>query len=170
MAAQNRMNLLKLLTITGTALLVTTIPLISLAEATDGLVEVRIREIHGIGMVEKDGEAAAVSENLYDLNKKLKKLNYKHYKLLGTRKQQVALKKKTDINLADGHILTVRPLYLTPGEKSSRIGMWLHWADKSGMEILDTRMHFTCGEAMVTGMEQTSKDGRILAIDVTPLN
>ena len=137
--------------------------------AEDGIVKVRIREIHGLGIANKANGDVSISEELRDLDKKLKKLNYQEYQLLDTQMQEVVLKQRANLSFSDGHVLTVRPLYLTPAGEASRISMWIHWADKLGMEILDTRMHFTCGEAMLTGVEQTNKDGRILAIDVTPV-
>ena len=72
---------------------------------------------------------------------------------------------KEVLPLVNGHTLAVRPLYVSP----NRIGLWLKWLDKGGVEILDTRLHFDPGESMLTGTDGNRGDkGVVLAIDVKP--
>lgn len=101
---------------------------------------------------------------IQDLSQKLLKLNFSTYRLLGTNREVVGMKKKEVLHLVDGYMLTVRPLYI----EDKRVGMWLKWQDRSGLVILDTRMHFDPGSTMLAGTDRGDSSGLVLAIDVVP--
>ncbi len=106
-----------------------------------------------------------VAAQLDDLRPQLQKLHYRSFKLLGVQSQVVQLLQKGTLVLVNGHSLTVRPLYVS----SKRIGLWLKWRDNTGVEVLDTRMHFDPGESMLAGTESEGRKGVVLAIDVKPV-
>ena len=105
-----------------------------------------------------------VDKRLSDIRKKLRKLQYNNYSLLAAKDTHVDLSQKKSLEIGNGHSVALRPLYI----EGKRIGMWLRWEDPNGMKVLDTRMHFNCGEPMLTGLEHTDDTGIILAIQVQP--
>lgn len=130
---------------------------------------VQVRTIRALGMFEeaereKQGEQS-IDEGIADLRPQLHRVNYSAYRLLEQREIVIAPRKKETISLMGGHTLTVRPL----GIDGDKICVWLKWRDKSGMEMLDTRMRFVAGESMLTGTEHSSDTGMILAISLRPV-
>ena len=109
-------------------------------------------------------DISSVDARLDDIRTKLQKLHYRKFRLVGVRSQVVPLLQKGVLELVNGHSLTVRPLYISP----RRIGLWLKWLDKAGIEVLDTRLHFDPGESMLTGTDGEGEKGMVLAIDVKP--
>ena len=103
-----------------------------------------------------------VDDSLFDLAPKLEKLHFKKFHLVSSQDEVVPMMKKATMYLQDGNTLSVRPLYLD----GPKIGMWLRWQSATGVKILDTRMHFHCGESMLTGTDGDGDSGMVLAIDV----
>lgn len=99
---------------------------------------------------------------LGDIQAKLAKLEFNRFTLLGSETRTVSLMSKETLSV-NGQSLTVRPLYI----KDDRVGMWLKWRDPEGMDVLDTRMHFDCGESVITGTESKGDRGIVLAIRVS---
>jgi hypothetical protein len=112
--------------------------------------------------IRTNAASLSLDADIEDLRGKLRKLHFRTFKLLDKQMQEVPLLQKGTLALSTGHTLMIRPLYISP----SRIGLWLKWQDSSGMELLDTRMHFDPGESMVTGTEIEDGKGIVLAIDV----
>ena len=106
----------------------------------------------------------AVDNGIKDLSSKLQKLPFTRFKLLSTYSEIVPVANRRTISIGEGHNLTLRPLYID----GKKVGMWLRWQDHSGMKLLDTRMHLTSGESMITGTDAAAGSGVILAIDVEP--
>jgi hypothetical protein len=106
-----------------------------------------------------------IDARLDDLRSKLEKLHYRTFKLIGAQSQVLPILQKESLVLVNGQTLTMRPLYVSP----KRIGLWLKWSDKTGAEVLDTRMHFDPGESMLTGSETEGAKATVLAIDVKPM-
>ena len=127
-------------------------------------IDLMVRTVMGNGLA-SNGVQRKVDSRLKDLSNKLSKLQYREYSLLSTQDTKLNVTEKKVLHLPKGHSLAVRPLYV----QGRRVGMWLKWKDGGGMKILDTRMHFTCGENMVTGTDNTHDSGIILAISVNPL-
>jgi hypothetical protein len=129
-------------------------------------VKVAVRSIHASQPLNGARKTAkneiSVDSRLSDLKPQLQALNFAKFKLMDRQDNHVELKRKAVMHLAGGHTLTIRPLYAN----SQKIGLWLHWVDQSGMEMLDTRMHFKPGQTMMAGAESTENCGRILAINV----
>ena len=138
------------------------------AQAMPRAVVVEVRTVEASGAIPQAPQSlspvSVVDSRIEDLRVKLQKLHYASFKLLGTQSQIVPLMQKGSLVLANGHSLTVRPLYIQP----NRIGLWLKWLDRSGMEVLDTRLHFDPGESMLTGTDSEGDKGVVLAIDVKP--
>lgn len=120
-----------------------------------------------------------VAGELEDLRTKLEMLDYQKFQLLGTDQARVAIREKREIDLDRGHRLTVRPMYIErsgrkgnpehrSGEMRHKVGMWLLWNDERGRTILDTMMHFKCGENLLTAVESPGRKGVMLAIRVDP--
>ncbi len=128
-----------------------------------GDVVVDIRTLKGEGHLE-DGKKIRLEPRIKDLRKKLRKLTYAKYSLLTHKNEIIPLASKKVLKLGNGHRLALRPLYVN----GKRVGMWMRWKDPDGMDIIDTRMHFTCGEHMLTGLEENTDRGLILAIQVDP--
>jgi hypothetical protein len=134
-----------------------------------GDVRVRVRIIQASNVLATASEQLGdqplqVDSRIGDLTPKLGKLNYANFRLVGFQEKIVPLKKRENIALGGGHLLTLRPLYL----EDQRVGMWLRWLDSNGSEILDTRMHFDSNECMLTGTEAKAQTGIILAINASP--
>jgi hypothetical protein len=128
-------------------------------------VNVRVRVIKATEPVgEAEGLAQQLEPAIADLAPKLEKLEFKQFRLLTAVREDVGLKRKATLPLSDGHSLVVRPLYV----EDRRTGLWLKWLDRGGAQILDTRMHFECGESLLAGTDHQTDAGLILAIDVNP--
>jgi hypothetical protein len=132
----------------------------------EGQVSVTVRTVMATGVRtgSSQGQGTHVGKKIHDLTDKLSKLHYQRYTLVSSRNDVVSMQQKKVLSLGKGHTLALRPMYI----KGNRVGMWLNWKDEQGAKLLDTRMHFTCGESVVTGTERSADSGLILAIDVTP--
>ncbi len=130
-------------------------------------VRVRVRAIEARSEqgAQKQSRPSKLGRGLADLEHKLSELSFDSFKLLGTQQAQIELKKKYAMTLSNRDMLTLRPLYV----EGKRTGLWLKWRDSAGLEILDTRLHFACGESMLAGANSNSESAVILAIDVSPL-
>ncbi|MBN8550366.1 MAG: hypothetical protein J0M12_13720 [Deltaproteobacteria bacterium] len=142
-----------------------------LHETTSLLVHIRtIRASHPIEVEATEHEKSDApapgkvkfDSRIVDLASKLNKLHFRCFKLISSQDEVIPLGKRETLSLVEGNQLTLRPLTLD----SKRVGMWLKWQDSSGMQVLDTRMHFDLGESMVTGIDGAADSGLILAIDV----
>ena len=105
-----------------------------------------------------------VDARVRDLGMKLSKLPYRNFSLISTERRLVPMRKRESVTLTGGQVVNLRPL----DADSDRVGMWIRWMDQSGMEVLDTKMHFDFGESMIAGTESGPDSGMVLAIDVTP--
>ena len=103
-----------------------------------------------------------VDAALSDIRVQLEQLDFSEFRFLGSHAEVIPLKRKALIRLDQGHFLTVRPLYIEP----RRVGLWLKWVDQRGMELLDTRLHLTPEESMITGTDAADNCGTLLAIRV----
>ncbi|MCB0330220.1 MAG: hypothetical protein KDD70_11160 [Bdellovibrionales bacterium] len=131
-------------------------------------VRVHVRTLEGLTPVESSEQEQlpiSLDKRIEDLRDKLVKLHYQQYRLLAEKSAVVPVSKRRELVLSDGHRLTLRPLYAN----DERVGVWMKWRDSSGMEVLDSRMHFTCNEHILTGLETNDHRGLILAIQVSPI-
>ncbi|MCB0309941.1 MAG: hypothetical protein KDD42_01820 [Bdellovibrionales bacterium] len=122
-------------------------------------VVVRVRALRG---THEGRHGLVVDERARDLEQQLNQLQFNKFKLVAAQRKVISLKGKETIPLTDGQSLTVRPMYLEP----HKVGLRLKWVDRAGACILDTRMHLTPGESMLTGTDHTADSAMILAIDV----
>lgn len=113
---------------------------------------------------ERAADIVQVDSRIKDLAPQLGKLHFKCFRLISSQREIIPLGKRETVGLVEGNQLTLRPLSLD----SKRVGMWLKWQDASGMQVLDTRMHFDLGESMLTGVDGAADSGLILAIEVAP--
>lgn len=133
-------------------------------EAEAGGVVLQIRTVKAEGALQRGSDPASpvVDQRLEDLRGKLAHLPYSSFRLLATRDIEVAPLKKNTIRIDNGQVLNVRLLYAS----AKKVGMWVRWSDKDGMELLDTRMHFHCDEAMIAGTSSGANSGVVLAVGV----
>lgn len=137
------------------------------------LVEVLVRSIQAEDRIEETGDtpiSIRIDSRLEDLADKLKKLPFRNFSFIGGDRKIVPVLKKGYIALANGQGLTFRPLYAEENSTAhKRIGLWLKWQDKSGLDILDTRMHFEEGQNMLLGTDLVANpnNGLILALEVS---
>lgn len=135
-------------------------PLQGFAEdGSDILLNVRTVEAT---MGQSRGGPQTVDPRIQDISSKLSALEYTDYRLVSSQQVRVPLKQKHSVRLAAGDKLTMRLHYLD----DSRIGIWLKWVDSSGMQVLDSRMHFAPDDSIVTGVDNDVNRGRLLAIGV----
>ena len=128
-------------------------------------IRVNVRVIRGIGSDEEGNRAPAViDDRIKDLSVKLRRLHFREFKLISSQDKVVPMAKKQVVTISDGETLALRPLYV----EKNRVGMWLRWQGGDGKQILDTRMHFNCGEAMLAGTDKSYGASTILAITVHP--
>jgi hypothetical protein len=165
---------LNIIVVLGAILLVLTSTFVAQAEGRSlkelsscSSVRVHVRTLMGKSERVEDGVSSEVvlDERLQDLQKQIQALHYTHYSLLSEKTAVVPVSKRRVLNLSDGHKLTVRPLYVN----DERVGLWMKWRDGNGMEVLDSRMHFKCGEHVLTGLEMNENRGLVLAIHVSPI-
>lgn len=135
------------------------------AEQQPSRIGLRVRTVMGNGLMQQGEMQQRFDKRLGDLSKKLSKLQYQEYSLVSSQGAELSVTEKKVLQLPKGHSLAVRLLNIN----KKKVGMWLKWKDGSGMKILDTRMHFHCGENMVTGTNSSEDSGMILAISVKPL-
>jgi len=145
-------------------------PLISMAEdenAETGAVKVFVRTIKASEALSAATEHTDISldASLEDLKPKLEKLPFKDFRLLGSREEQLSLKKKDVITLPNGQSLAFRPIYM----EKKRVGLWLSWKESNGASILNTRVHFDSDDSVLTGTDSEADCGLILAIKATPV-
>ncbi len=106
--------------------------------------------------------APVIDDRLDDLRAKLTRLPYNNFRLLSSQEISILPLRKTTIRLDGGQLLNVRLLYAD----KERVGMWVRWADKDGMKLLDSRMHFNCTEPVLTGTSSSGDSAVILALGV----
>jgi hypothetical protein len=136
-----------------------------IAQDTSEGIRVNLRVISGIGSDEEGASMPAqIDDRIKDLTIKLRQLHFREFKLVSEQDKIVPMAKKQAVTIGNGETLTVRPVYVD----KHRVGMWLRWQDRDGKQILDTRMHFNCGEPMLAGTDRSSGASTILAITVHP--
>ncbi|MBX7145633.1 MAG: hypothetical protein K1X79_14370 [Oligoflexia bacterium] len=143
----------------------------SLAAESAGGVLVNIRTVRALDKIdEKINETTkatlSVDGRLRDLSAKLQKLHFRTFKLIASQREVLRFGHKETVALSDGNLVTLRPLSM----ENEKIGLWVRWQDGSGMEVIDTRMHFAPGESIITGVDASGDTGLILAIDVNPFS
>ena len=117
----------------------------------------------------------ALDPRLKDLTAQLSRLHYRRYTLVTSQSRDSEVMKRDSVALVNGHTLTLRPMYVQDG----RVGMWIKWDDQNGHPVLDTRLHFRCGQTFIAGMDgegelpvaesgHPTHDALILAIDAHP--
>ena len=137
----------------------------SLAVSDCQHVKVEVRTVLGVRSQTEQSQKVLIDSRLRDLAPKLQKLQYDKYQLLSARQESIPVAGRHTMLLSNGQRLTLRPLYV----KEERVGMWMKWDDSSGMQIIDTRIHFNCGEDALTALESNPERGLILSVKVTPV-
>ena len=120
---------------------------------------VKIRAIRASQPGKSLTEAPQIDPRLSDISDKLRSFDFKKFRMISEQERRVPFKKKESIDLTEKTRLAVRPLYMEP----ERVGMWLKWTDFTGEEVLlDTRMHFTRAETVVTGTNCNKGDKAVI--------
>lgn len=104
--------------------------------------------------------APQLDADLKDIEGRLINLPFSNFHLLTSKQETITIKQKNSLQLPNGQKLTFRPMYMD----QKKVGLWLHWRDKDGSEILNTRVHFDSNESVVTGTDCAHDQGMILAI------
>lgn len=132
----------------------------AVAQGGSGSFELEVRTIRASDVGENTPGSGVIDPRLEDLRSQLEQLHYRTFKLLAAERERVLTRKKTIFSLIDGHRFAVKPLYLD----GNRVGVWMRWVDGDGAEVLDTRMHLTCGESIIAGTDRESGEGMIVAV------
>lgn len=123
-----------------------------------------VREVGGIEQLFSE-KGKQFDARLKDVSAKLRKLHFRSFRLLSTQREELPFGKRGTLSVGDGNSLTLRPI----GISDEQVGMWLRWEDGDGMQVIDTRMQFAVGEALIAGVDRAGDSGLILAIDVQPV-
>lgn len=110
-------------------------------------------------------QTVVLDSDLRDLEQKLSQLPFGNFQLLSSKQEVITLKSKNSIRLPNGQSLAFRPMYLD----AKRVGLWLHWRDGDGSEILNTRVHFDAAESVLTGTDCAHNEGLVLAIKASAI-
>ncbi len=107
-----------------------------------------------------------IDSRLSDLADKLRRLPFRGFVYMSGDERTVPVRRKSVVALVNGQSLALRPLYID----KEKVGLWVRWTDKSGAEILDTRMHLDIGQSMIAGTDLLNdpSGGLVLAVEVTP--
>jgi hypothetical protein len=107
-----------------------------------------------------------IDGRLKDLADKLRKLPFRGFVFMSGDERTVPVRRKEVLALVNGQTLSMRPLYL----EDNKVGLWVRWQDRSGAEILDTRMHLDIGQSMIAGTDLLNdpSSGLVLAVEVAP--
>lgn len=106
------------------------------------------------------GQQIHLEGNIRDLERKLAQLPFNTFQLIDSKEETIALKTRDSLQLPNGQSLTFRPMYID----TKKVGLWLHWRNQEGGEILNTRVHFDTDDSVVTGTDCAHDKGVILAI------
>lgn len=128
------------------------------------LVVVRFLRATTARPVTSDQAPPSLGAGLQDIAQKLGQLPFKNFEVLDTERKVVTVAHRDSIPLHGGYELNVRPLYI----ESDKIGMWLRWTDGHGMRLVDTRIHITPNDTVITGADGGGDVGDVLAIKVSP--
>lgn len=112
-----------------------------------------------------DETPLSIGAGLQDIAQKLGQLPFKNFEVLDTEQKVVTVAHRDNIPLHGGYELSLRPLYVD----NDKIGVWLRWTDGRGMRLVDTRMHITPNETVITGADGGADVGDVLAIKVSPV-
>lgn len=146
---------------------------LSSSNASAGGVVVNIRTVRALDKTDsgEPGDKAQgaqegidVDGRLKDLSSKLQKLHFRTFKLIASQREILRFGRKEVVSLSDGNTVMLRPLSM----ENNKVGLWVRWQDGSGMQVIDTRLHFAPGESIITGVDASGESGLILAIDVNP--
>lgn len=107
---------------------------------------------------------ARIEPEQHDLTSKLSQLHFKSFKLVADETRNLAFDRTASLELGDGHALSIKPSY----RAKNKVCLWLRWVDTKGLEVLNTKLHLRSGEAVVTGTEEGSDTGTVLAISAVP--
>lgn len=122
---------------------------------------IRVRSV----MASRDNsEIQSFDPSIKDLELQLKHLPFTKFQLVGDQQEELSMKSKEYIKLANGDKLSVRPLYMNEG----KLCIWLRWVDSDGMQVLDTRLHIEPGKSILAGTESSEKRATVLAVGVVP--
>jgi hypothetical protein len=124
-------------------------------------------QVAGAGGIEQlfSEKGKQFDARLKDVAVKLRKLHFRSFRLLSSQREELPFGKRGTLSVGDGNSLTLRPI----GISDEQVGMWLRWEDGEGMQVIDTRMQFAVGEALIAGVDRAGDSGLILAIDVQPV-
>lgn len=109
-----------------------------------------------------------IESQLTDIEEKLTQLPFSHFHLISKEEKTVHARARESIPLPRGQVLTVRPIYMDTD--SAKICLYIHWQDRDGSHILDTRVHFDSRESVITGTDSSQNEGLILAIRAEAAN
>jgi hypothetical protein len=136
------------------------------AEPPEFPIRVEVRTIRAEGALsqEQRGQATpvALDSRIADLASQLERLEYANFKMVDLQSLVIQPRKRIKIELSEGQQLTLRPIAV----EGEQLCLWLRWRDRTGMQLLETRLRFTLGQSMLTGTDHAPDKGLILAIKV----
>ncbi len=136
------------------------------AEPPEFPIRVEVRTIRAEGVINQSQRETAtpmaLDSKIADLASQLERLEYAHFKMIDLQSLIIPPRKRVKIELSEGQQLTLRPIAV----EGEQLCLWLRWRDRSGMQLLETRLRFTLGQSMLAGTEHSPDKGLILAIKV----
>lgn len=98
---------------------------------------------------------------LADLRPRLQSLHFRAFELLSESNTMMKLNEVYTFPLAGGHEIQIKPME----RKRRKVCFWLRW-EHDGVEMLDTKLHFSPKEGFVTGTTVRDDMAKIIALDV----
>ncbi len=129
--------------------------------------EVGVRVIKGSEKEGKSTDLNSLGKSLVSMEPQLKKLPYKKYDEMTSRRQQVALGKESRFSVSDamGKPQTVKVQPVSVSEK--RVEVLVNWLGADSSKLLSTKVRVLNGESVMLGTDSSGKHSTILSIKVS---
>jgi hypothetical protein len=136
------------------------------AEKDRSSVKIEVRTVRADGPESTQTAGSSRSVKLQgaieDLADELMVLDFSQFRMVDLQSLIIPAGKRVTIDLSEGQKLTLRPVSVT----EEKVCLWLHWVDRSGEELLETRLRLVRGKNVLAGTEHSPERGLILALKV----
>lgn len=101
------------------------------------------------------------SDKLSDVSRKLATLPFKYFRVVSDTYIEAPINQVKNLKLIEDHNLAIKPLYF----HDNKLCVQLDWKDQSGVQILDSQLHFKIGESIIAGSESSEEKGLLLILN-----